>query len=143
MSQRGSTLRQVKANMDLKIIEKPLFFLGFFNTLRKSLEALGNALGDPLGAPWGAREDAWGGLGDALGGLGDALGGLGGALGSLGAALGDPLEDLLGGPWKNLRRTSFMERPESTLLPKTLSRINFYIYLFIYFLYLFFWSWKH
>ena len=24
--------------MDLKIIEKPLFFLGFFNVLRKSLE---------------------------------------------------------------------------------------------------------
>ena len=58
MSQREPTWGQLKANMDEKIIEKPLFFLGFFNTLRKSLEASGNALGDPLVTPWGALGDA-------------------------------------------------------------------------------------
>ena len=87
--------------MDEKIIAKPLFFLGFFDTSRKSLEALGNALGDPLGTPWGALGDARGALGDAWGGLGDALGGLGNALGGLGDALGDPSWRTLGKPWKN------------------------------------------
>ena len=75
MSRRGPTWGQLKAIMDEKIIEKPLFFLGFFDTSRKSLEALGNALGYPLGTPWGALGDARGALGDAWGGLGDALGG--------------------------------------------------------------------
>jgi hypothetical protein len=80
--------------MGLEIIEKPLFFLGFFNILRKSLEAFGNALGDPLGTPRGVLGDAWGSLGDALGGLGDALEDLGDAV----EGLGDALEDLLGKP---------------------------------------------
>ena len=80
--------------MGLKIIEKPLFFLGFFNILRKSLEAFGNALRDPLGTPRGVLGDAWGSLGDALGGLGDAL-----------EDLGDAVEGLGGFPWKNLGRT--------------------------------------
>ena len=74
MSQHGPTWGQLKANMDLKIIEKPLFFLGFFDILRKSLKALGNALGDSLGMPWGGLGYAWEGLGDALGGLGGAFG---------------------------------------------------------------------
>ena len=69
--------------MDMKIIEKPLFFLGFFNISRKSLEALGNALEEPLGMPLGGLGDALESLGDALGGLGDALGGLRDALGAL------------------------------------------------------------
>ena len=72
--------------MDLKIIEKPLFFLCFFNISRKSLEALGNALGDA----WGSLGDAWGSLGDALGSLGDAMKSLGDALGGLGYAWGNP-----------------------------------------------------
>ena len=53
------------------------------------MDTLWKALGMPwevLGMPW---VDVWGGLGDALGGLGDTL------------------EDLLGGPWKNLGRTSW------------------------------------
>ena len=37
-----------------KIIEKPLFFLGFFNISRKFLEAFGNVLWGPLGTPWEA-----------------------------------------------------------------------------------------
>ena len=80
--------------MDLKINEKPLFFLGFFDVLKKSVEALRNALGDPLGTPWRA-------LGDALGGFGDAVGGFGAPWRALwrglGDALGFPLED---DPWK-------------------------------------------
>ena len=63
MSQCGPTWGQLETNMGLKIIEKPLFFLGFFNISKKSLEALGNAL-----------EDAWGGPGDAWGNLGGTLG---------------------------------------------------------------------
>ena len=110
MSQRGPTWGQLKAIMDEKIIEKPLFFLGFFNTSRKSLEALVNALGEPLGTPWGAVGDARGALGDAWGGLGDALGGLGNALGGLGDALGDPSWRTLGKPWKN----HLKDLPEST-----------------------------
>ena len=53
--------------MDQKIIEKPLFFLGFCSILTKSFKAIGNAFEDPLGTPWGAFGDALGGLGDALG----------------------------------------------------------------------------
>ena len=71
--------------MDEKIIAKPLFFLGFFDTSRKSLEALGNALGDPLGTPWGA--------------LGEPLGTPGEPLGTPGEALGTPWE-ALGMPWE-------------------------------------------
>ena len=83
--------------MDEKIIEKPLFFLGFFDTSRKSLKACGDALGEPLGTPWGALGDARGGLGDARGGLGDALGGLGDALGHPWGASSGELRGFLGG----------------------------------------------
>ena len=72
MSRRGPTWGQLQAIMDEKIIEKPLFFLGFFDTSKKSLEALGDALGDfleslggalgtpgePLGMPWKPYVDA-------------------------------------------------------------------------------------
>ena len=95
MSRRGPTWGQFKAIMNEKIIEKPVFFLGFFDTSSKSLKVLGNTLGEPLGTPWGALGDARGSLGDAWGSLGDALGGLG-------DALGDP-------SWKNLGKT--LEKP--------------------------------
>ena len=78
--------------MYLKIIEKPVFFLGFF----KFLEAYGHASGSPFGTPWG-------GLGDALGGLGDALGGLGGARGT-------PWRALLGRP-KGRHGRNLLGRP--------------------------------
>ena len=81
MNQRRSTWSQLESNMDLKIMQKPLFFLGFFNILRKSVEVFGNAMEVPLGMPWRGLEDAWGRLGDAWGRLGDALGGAGGAMG--------------------------------------------------------------
>ena len=71
--------------MIVQIIEKTMFFLGFFDILRKSLEALGNALGDPLGIPWGALGTPWEALGapwetfgTPLECLGNALEGLGG-----------------------------------------------------------------
>ena len=95
MSQRGSTWGQLETNMNIKIIEKPLIFLGFFDSLRKSLEVVGNALGEPLGTPWGAPGYAWEGLGGVLGGLGGAWGGLGAALGGRGDALGS-----YGEPWE-------------------------------------------
>ena len=79
MSQRGPTWGQLKAIMDEKIIEKQLFFLGFFDTSRKSSEALGNALGEPLGTPWG---NPWERLGEPLGTPGEALGTPGEALGT-------------------------------------------------------------
>ena len=95
ISQRRPTWGQFEAHTDLKIIEKPLFFLGFSNIFKKSLESFGKALGDPLGTPWGAFGDAWGGFGAALGSFGAALGGLGDALGAL-----------LEGPWEFLGRIS-------------------------------------
>ena len=49
-----------------KIIEKTLFFLGFFDVLRKALEFFGNALEDSLGMPWGGFGASWGGLGECL-----------------------------------------------------------------------------
>ena len=104
------TSGQLEANMDLKLIEKPLFFLCFFNILRKSSEAIGHALGDSLGTPWGVLGDAWGSLGKTLGGFRDALG----ALGTPWGVPGDALEDLLGGSCENLERTSLMELPGST-----------------------------
>ena len=59
MSQRGPTCGQFEASMDLKIIEKPLFFLGFFSTFQGNpWKALGTRwgthwerLGEPLGTP--------------------------------------------------------------------------------------------
>ena len=85
--------------MDVKIIEKPLFFLGFFNLFKKALGSPWEYLGEPLGMPWEAPGDALGGLGDALECLGDALGGLGDTQEGLGDALGGP-------SWENL-----LERP--------------------------------
>ena len=85
--------------MDQKIIEKPLFFLGFSNILKKSLEAFWNALADPLGTPWGGLGGALGGPGAALGGFGDALEGLGNVLGGLSG------KTCLGRPWESLERS--------------------------------------
>jgi hypothetical protein len=85
--------------MDVKIIEKPLFFIGFFNISRKSLEVIGNALGQPLGTPWGA-------LGDALGTPWEALGTPWEALGTPWKVLGMLWEVLLGEPWDFLGGTS-------------------------------------
>ena len=101
----GPTWGQLDANVDLKIIEKPLFFLGFFIILKKFLEAFGNAFGDPLGTPWGGLGDALGGFGDALGGpWDDRVGLLGGPGAALGALLGKTsLEDLLEGPTRDVR----------------------------------------
>ena len=62
-----------------------------------ALEGLEEALGG-LGTPW---VDVWEGLGGALVGLGDTL------------------EDLLGGPWKNLGKNLLEEPSESTLTAKT------------------------
>ena len=69
-------------NIYAKIIEKTLFFLSFFDILRKSLEAFGNALegflgmpGEPLGTPGEALGTPWEALGTFWEGLGDALGG--------------------------------------------------------------------
>ena len=54
------------ANMDQKIIEKPLFFLyvffflKYFNEIRQSPEIrLGGPLGNALGSPWGRLGTAW------------------------------------------------------------------------------------
>ena len=69
MTQRGATWGQLKPIMDAKIIEKPLFFLGFFDTSKKSLEALGDALGDLLESlrkPWGHLGSPWGCLGNPM-----------------------------------------------------------------------------
>ena len=104
MSQRGPTWGALKPIMDKKIIEKPMFFLGFFDTSKKSLEALGDALGDlleslggalgtpwePLGMPWRPYVDAgegqthglsWGQLGANMGQLQPSWGHLGANLG--------------------------------------------------------------
>ena len=98
MKQRRPTWGQLEARTDVKIIEKPMFFPGFSNNLKKSFKSFGNVFGDPLGTPWGAFGDAWGGLGAALGSLGDALGGLGNALGDL------SWKTCLGRPWESLER---------------------------------------
>ena len=84
--------------MDPKIIEKPLFFLGFSYISQKSLEAFWNALGESLGTPWGGLGGALEALGAALGGFGDALGSLGNALGGLSG------KTCLGRPWGSLGR---------------------------------------
>ena len=107
MSQRGPNWGQLQANMGLKIIEKTLFFLGFFQYFKGRLGSLRERLGGLFGTPWGD-------LGDALGSLGGALGSLGGALGGF----GDALED----PWKNLRRTYQKDPPGSTSPAKPRNR---------------------
>ena len=83
-SQRGLTWGQLEANMDLKIIEKQLFSVGFVNILRNSVEASGNALEDPLGTPW------------------EAFGAPRGRLGKPWDRLGKPWGPLVEPPWKNL-----------------------------------------
>ena len=106
--------------MDVKIIEKPLFFLGFFNLFKKALGSPWEHLGEPLGMPWEAPGDALGGLGDALECLGDALGGLGDALGR-----GPSWENLLGRPpWKAQQGRRDVGRP------KHLKSIYLYIYIY-------------
>ena len=85
---------QLGVNMYLAKPEKLMFRLDGSTIFTKlyvspSVDTLWKALEMPwevLGTPW---VDVWGGLGDAL------------------EALGDTLEDLLGGPWKNLGRTSW------------------------------------
>ena len=65
------------------------------------MDALWKALGMPwevVGTPW---VDVWGGLGDALGGLGGTL------------------EDLLGGPWKNL-----LEEPSESTSKRQAPKVN-------------------
>ena len=91
MGQRRPTWGQLEGHTDLIIIEKPLFFLGFSDIFKKSLESFGKALGEPFGTPWAALGDAWGSFGAALGCFGAALGDLGDALGAL-----------LEGPWNFL-----------------------------------------
>ena len=88
-----AALGQLGANMCLAKSEKLVFRLDgssiFSEIARVTVDTLWKALGMPwevLGTPW---VDVWGGLGDALRGLRDTL------------------EDLLGGPWKNLGRTSW------------------------------------
>ena len=63
MNQRRSTWSQLETNMDLKIMQKPLFFLGFFNILRKSVEVSGNAMEVPLECLGGALGTPGGTLG--------------------------------------------------------------------------------
>ena len=85
-----------------KIIEKTLFFLGFFNVLRKALEFFGNALEDSLGMPWGGFGASWGGLGESLGRPWEVLGT---PWERLGEDLGTPWDELpwmKGFPWGKL-----------------------------------------
>ena len=70
MKQRRPTWGQLEARTDVKIIEKPLFFLGFSNNLKKSFKSFGNVFGDALGSlrgrlgrPWGRLGEPWGRLG--------------------------------------------------------------------------------
>ena len=99
MSQRRPIRAQFESNINLKIVEKPLFFLGFFNISRKFVETCGNALGSvreglgsALGTPWRAFGEA-----------GDALGGPSGRPGTPWKVLGTPKRALLGEPsWETL-----------------------------------------
>ena len=103
MNQRRPTWGQLESNIHLKIIEKPLFFLGFFNISGKSLETLGNALksvrvglGDASGTPWEHLERPWGRLGRPWGRLGTPWG-----------RLGRPSwRTFLGRPWESRGRAS-------------------------------------
>ena len=99
--------------MDPKIIEKPLFFLGFSYISQKSLETFWNALGEPLGTPWG-------GLGVALGALGAALGGFGDAW----EALGTPWEAFLGRPALEDLGKALKDLPEATSSAKPPNRLS-------------------
>ena len=83
MIQCGAIWGQLETNTVLKITEKPLFFWGLFNILRKSMTAFGNAFGNPLGR-----------LGEPLGSPGEALETLWEALGVPWGALGTPWEAL-------------------------------------------------
>ena len=114
MRQHMPTWSQLEANIYAKIIEKPLFFPGFSNIFKKSLESFGKALGDSLGMPWGAFGDAWGGFGAALGSFGAALGGLGDALGAL---LGKPALEDLGKAWKDPPRNHVRAKTSKSLTP--------------------------
>ena len=62
MTQRKPIWRQLETNMDLKIIEKPPFFLGSFDIIRKSLETFGNALESVRESFRDALERLWGRL---------------------------------------------------------------------------------
>ena len=101
----GLTWGQLEANMNPKIIGKPLFFLGFSNILKKSLEAFWNALADHLGTPWGRLGRLWGRLGRLWGRLGKPWERLGRSF----------WEDL---PWKTLGKPG-KTLPESTFARKT------------------------
>ena len=73
----------------------------FYEMVRFTVDTVWKALEMPwevLGTPW---VDLWGGLGDALGGLGGTL------------------EDVFGGPWKNLGRTSWKSLQNPRRNPKT------------------------
>ena len=91
--------------MDLKIIEKPLFFLGFFDTLRKSLEVnprqtqtRKNLPKKPLETPWGQLGRPWGRLGEPFKETEDALGGPSGRPGRPWDSFLEDLGDALGVP---------------------------------------------
>ena len=96
------TWSQLEANIYAKIIEKPLFFLGFFDILRKSLEAFGT----PWGAFWECLGEALGTPGRALGTPWEALGAPGKALGTPWSALETPWRASWEEAWKNLGRTT-------------------------------------
>ena len=113
MSQRGPTWGQLQANMDLKIIEKTLFFFSFFNILREALEASGNALEDSLGGPGVTLGTPWGALGKPWE-----------ALGAPWEALGTPWE-ALGTPWKTLLGRTFQkDLPGSTSAAKNANALR-------------------
>ena len=102
MRQHMPTWSQLEANIYAKIIEKPLFFLGFFDILRKSLEAFGT----PWGAFWECLGEALGTPGRALGTPWEALGAPGKALGTPWSALEAPWRASWEKAWKNLGRTT-------------------------------------
>ena len=95
ISHRRPTWCKFEAHTDLKIFEKQLFFLGFSDIFKKSLESFGKALGDALRRLWGRLGRLWGRLGKLWGCLGRPWGRLGGTPGRT-----------LGFPWRNL-----LERP--------------------------------
>ena len=94
--------------MDLKIIEKPLFFLGFFDVLKKSVESFRNALGKPLGTPWGTFGTPWEALGAPWGHLGETLGT---PWGTFWENLGKTLEEPAGKTSQKVHKASRGGRP--------------------------------